>query len=67
MRVLVTGANGFVGSAVCLRLVHEGFYVRPVARTVQPAELSVNLLPTIVAHLEHNTDWSAALDGVTAG
>lgn len=65
MTVLVTGANGFVGSAVCLRLVHEGFYVRPVVRTVQPAVPSANLLPPVVADLERNTDWSAALNGVT--
>ena len=65
MTVLVTGASGFVGSAVCLRLLHEGFYVRPVVRTVKPAETFPNLLPTVIADLERNTDWSAALDGVT--
>jgi nucleoside-diphosphate-sugar epimerase len=33
MRVLVTGAEGFVGTHLCVRLVAEGFEVRPVTRS----------------------------------
>lgn len=32
-RVLVSGANGFVGSAVCLALLRHGYAVRALART----------------------------------
>jgi len=37
-RVLVTGANGFIGSHLCLRLCHEGAEVHSVYRTQRPAE-----------------------------
>ncbi len=32
MRVLVTGANGLIGSAICARLVTEGHDIRGVVR-----------------------------------
>ena len=32
MRVLVTGANGFVGRALCARLLDEGISVRALVR-----------------------------------
>jgi UDP-glucose 4-epimerase len=38
-RILVTGASGFIGSHLCLRLCQEGAEVRAVCRTRWPAEL----------------------------
>ena len=37
-RVLVTGANGFIGTHLCLRLCQEGAEVHAVYRTLRPSE-----------------------------
>jgi len=59
MTVLVTGANGFVGSAVCLQLTQAGIAVRPLVRTVHATAPSIFSLPPVVADLERNTNWIA--------
>jgi UDP-glucose 4-epimerase len=38
-RILVTGANGFIGSHLCLRLYQEGAEVHAVYRSRRPADL----------------------------
>src|SRR5713101_1926586 len=38
-RILVTGANGFIGSHLCLRLCQEGAEVHAVYRSRRPADL----------------------------
>lgn len=53
MTVLVTGATGFVGRAVCLRLAKAGIPVRPAGR----AE---------IGDLAQPIDWAPHLDGATA-
>jgi nucleoside-diphosphate-sugar epimerase len=62
-KVLVTGANGFVGRALCAELAKRGFDVRGAirslpSRAVQPVETFV------VGDVGADTDWTAALDGV---
>ena len=37
-KILVTGASGFVGSALCCRLDHDGWIVRAVARDLNRLE-----------------------------
>ncbi|GFO59331.1 UDP-glucose 4-epimerase [Geomonas silvestris] len=63
-RVLVTGAAGFVGTALCSRLVREGYQVRAVlregGRTLLPAGVEGVALPA----LGGATDWGEALEGV---
>jgi UDP-glucose 4-epimerase len=39
-RILVTGASGFIGSHLCIRLCQEGTEVHAVYRTRRPAELA---------------------------
>jgi UDP-glucose 4-epimerase len=39
-RILVTGASGFIGSHLCIRLSQEGTEVHAVYRTRRPAELA---------------------------
>ncbi len=72
MNVLVTGANGFVGAAMCKSLAHRGHRVRAVVRNPQ----SAGALPTAnespadgvetaaVGNIDAQTDWSAALSGM---
>lgn len=61
MRVLVTGATGFVGRALCSDLGARGFEVVPAVRSKSglPGE-------AVVGNLDASTDWRAALGGCNA-
>ncbi|MCZ4306886.1 SDR family oxidoreductase [Zoogloeaceae bacterium G21618-S1] len=61
MRVLVTGASGFVGRAVLSRLLREdGVVVRGAYRTL-PASVDDRIEPCLVGDLGPDTDWLPAL------
>lgn len=63
--VLVTGANGFVGHALCTELARRGYGVRGVVRDLsRSAGLQCEL--AMVGDIGPTADWSAALDGVDA-
>ena len=56
--VLVTGAAGFIGSALCNRLADHGVPVRRATRRPGPqSDLAADLGP--------DTDWRPAVEGVT--
>ena len=63
-RILVTGANGFIGSAVLRRLVRDGLH-RPVAavRRADP-RLPPVVEAMLVGDLAEADNWSTALRGV---
>jgi nucleoside-diphosphate-sugar epimerase len=65
MKVLVTGASGFVGSTLCAHLLAKGYTVRGAVRSI-----SGNPLPgvdvRVVSDLNADTDWSNVLDGINA-
>lgn len=57
--VLVTGANGFIGSELCAQLFGKGYRVRAAMR---PARYLTLPLPKVtVAAVDRNTDWAGAL------
>ena len=62
VKILVTGANGFVGRALCAHLQQQGCEVYAAVRTPW-AGLHANRIVTIKG-LEQKTDWSAALDEI---
>lgn len=62
MTTLVTGANGFVGSALCARLCAGGLTVRAAMRSPQSLPGGIEVIGT--GTLSGDTDWSAALKGV---
>lgn len=65
-RVLVTGANGFVGAALCERLAEQGIETRAAVRMATSAKSHSLLVQTVeVGDIYAGTDWSAALAGVT--
>jgi UDP-glucose 4-epimerase len=61
MKVLVTGATGFVGTALCDRLAAYGHKVVPAVRSKSgwPHEV-------VVGNLDASTDWRPALTGCDA-
>ena len=65
--ILVTGATGFVGHAVVRRLLAEDHSRRVVvALRRMSRQWTEPVLPRVVGELEAATDWSIALEGVSA-
>lgn len=62
MTVLVTGANGFVGTALCLRLAKHGIATRSAARLWPTGQRNAGTID--VGDISANSDWSAALANV---
>ena len=65
-RVLITGATGFVGRALCLSMEAAGWQVRAVSRSqgFQPI-VSARVEYHQVKSINSETDWSGLLDGVS--
>lgn len=60
--MLVTGANGFVGRALCAELQQRGYPLRGAVRQTATQLLPVPTTP--VGDIDADTDWSAALENV---
>lgn len=67
MRVLVTGASGFIGRVLCRHLLRHGWSVRAATR-LAPAATAIPAGAEVVhiAAVDGNTDWSEALAGMDA-
>lgn len=61
--ILVTGANGFVGCALCQALDGHGKYFVPVVRQADCFVISRHS-PQVVSEIDANTNWSTALADV---
>ena len=64
-RTLVTGATGFIGTALVRRLAARGDAIRVSVRRQAPTPHS-NVKTAAVGEIDPATDWSAALRGVEA-
>jgi nucleoside-diphosphate-sugar epimerase len=62
--VLVTGANGFVGRALCAELLGRNIKVRAVLRGDATTDICANEIARIDG-VSAETDWTAALRGVS--
>jgi nucleoside-diphosphate-sugar epimerase len=62
MRVLVTGANGFVGKVLCTELRLKGHAVRAAVRSVNKQVVGVNEI--LITSIDNDTNWSSALQNI---
>lgn len=61
MRILVTGANGFIGRAVCAGATQRGMSVRGATRA--EVQLPSGCEGGVVGRVDGDTDWGHALAG----
>ena len=64
MQILVTGASGFVGAALCRDLHERGFDVRGAVRSMHSSFSASGIESVAVGNLDASTDWSTVLPGV---
>jgi len=62
LHVMVTGANGFVGQALCAEAIRRGLHIRGATRSA--CELPIGAEPVIVGKIDGETDWTSALHNV---
>ena len=64
-KVLITGANGFIGRALCDKLLADGYQVRGAVRgAAQMTALPSGVEGVMVGDIGPETDWSEALKGI---
>jgi nucleoside-diphosphate-sugar epimerase len=63
-RVLVTGANGFIGEHLCRYLDSHGYSVRAALRQYRPEWQLCEQIA--VGEIDEATEWGAALEGMDA-
>jgi nucleoside-diphosphate-sugar epimerase len=61
MKLLVTGANGFVGRAICTELIKHELNVLAAIREKAAIE---SCTPFVIGNINNATDWKPALFGV---
>lgn len=69
MRILVTGATGFIGSAIVDALIAHGHVPVPAVRDVSAAQRRWPTLEPVAVDFAHDTDasaWRPRLDGIDA-
>lgn len=64
MRVLVTGASGFIGGHLCAWLLERGHEVVAASRVVGRAPAGT--VERVVGDIDERTDWAGAFQGVDA-
>lgn len=63
-KILVTGASGFVGQALCSSLLMQGYVIRAAVRSSDSMGPSRGLDVVAVGEVGAQTDWSVPLLGV---
>ncbi len=64
-KILVSGASGFIGRALCRRILAEGWYIRSAIRSHgQGCILPPGVDVTLIEAIGPKTDWSSALQNI---
>ena len=66
MKILVTGASGFVGKCLCKHLTRRGHRVTASVRSSKAPPIEGIERSVAVGDLGPNTDWTCALEGQDA-
>lgn len=67
MKILVTGANGFVGTVLCRELSEKVYNVKGAFRSIENFSKYSDYIECIaVGEVGPDTDWTDALDGVNS-
>lgn len=66
MKVLVTGASGFIGTRTCLVLAARGHQVRAAVRRAVPSVAIPGIEHCLVGDIHASTDWRQAVHDVDA-
>lgn len=64
MRILVTGASGFIGRALVAKLVGRGVFVRAAHRVASLGAGATEQV--VVGEISNQTEWQSALNGVSS-
>ncbi len=62
--VLISGANGFVGRALCMRMIDDGWQVKGTVRLLEQAKKLSAIDYIQIRSIDSETDWTTALDQV---
>ncbi|MCX7086152.1 MAG: SDR family oxidoreductase [Methylococcales bacterium] len=60
--ILITGANGFVGKALCESLAHQSYKIIAAVRKIDEASNKAHQIA--IEEINADTDWTSALSGV---
>lgn len=63
-KVLVTGANGFIGRALCKRLVEDRWSVTAAIRQPETTEIDHRIRLVKVRGIDERTNWGRILEGI---
>jgi nucleoside-diphosphate-sugar epimerase len=66
MKILVTGASGFVGRCLCEQLTKQGHTVTASIRSTETPPIKQSTRSVVVGELGLDTDWEQALKGQDA-
>jgi nucleoside-diphosphate-sugar epimerase len=66
MRILITGATGFIGSALCMKLMQTHHFVRAAVRSGKGENCLKDIEYFETGEIGAETNWSKALDGMEA-
>lgn len=62
MNFLISGANGFVGKALCTELTHRGHHITAAVRSQNSLIKDTNTI--VIGEIDNNTNWVDALRNV---